>query len=144
MNIRILLLAISYTVVLAASVPVKIQNFSSADAATVNRQIQETTISLETEALRHPHFLSISTSSTKTKLTGQIKLDGKSIWTFNNSTKIDLSPYLDRGIHKIDISGRYLPTDDSIRVELIGPDTQISQQTSGSGAIAQTLILEIN
>ncbi|NJK48681.1 hypothetical protein HC931_11325 [Candidatus Gracilibacteria bacterium] len=64
MNLRFLLLAMTYTLVLAAcaSVPVNVENSSFAETVQLKQQTQETTISLEADQLRHPHFLCVSTT----------------------------------------------------------------------------------
>ncbi|MCU0535612.1 MAG: hypothetical protein MUD14_17110 [Hydrococcus sp. Prado102] len=145
MNLRLLLLAITYTLVLAASasVPVNVRNSSFAGTTQLKQQTQQTTISLEADQLRHPHFLCVSTAKTGTQLTGKIKLDGNFIQSLNNPTKINLSPYLGLGKHKIDISAKYNPTGDSVQIEFIGPNTKVSQQTGGSGYLNQVLIIEV-
>jgi hypothetical protein len=145
MNLRLLLLAMTYTLVLAASasVPVNVENSSFAGTVQLKQQTQETTISLEADQLRHPHFLCVSTTKTGTQLTGKIELNGKFIQSLNNKTKINLSPYLDLGKHKINISAKYRPTGDSVQIEFIGPNTQVSQQTGGSGYVNQRLIIEV-
>ncbi|NJM87647.1 MAG: hypothetical protein HC847_11090 [Hydrococcus sp. RU_2_2] len=145
MNLRFLLLAMTYTLVLAAcaSVPVNVENSSFAETVQLKQQTQETTISLEADQLRHPHFLCVSTTKTGTQLTGKIELNGKFIQSLNNKTKINLSPYLGLGKHKINISARYRPTGDSVQIEFIGPNTQVSQQTGGSGYVNQRLIIEV-
>jgi uncharacterized protein YxjI len=143
MNLRLLLLAIFYTVVLAASVPVRTHYFYLADAAQIEQQTQETTISLKADALRHPHFLTINPSTKGTQLTGDITLDGKLLQRLNNSTTINLAPRLTRGKHAIKISGKYYPIRDSIQIEFIGPNTQVNQETGGSGYLNQTLIIEV-
>ncbi|AFY76482.1 MAG: hypothetical protein IGR93_01035 [Hydrococcus sp. C42_A2020_068] len=143
MNLKTLLLAISYTTVLAAAPPVNIQSFSLANTAQIQQQMQQTTITLAAEQLRHPHFLRVSTSTTGTQLTGQIKLNGKVIQRLNNNTKINLSRLLTRGKHAIEISGRYRPAGNSVQVELIGPNTQSLQQIGGSGYLNQRLIIEV-
>lgn len=145
MNLRLFLLAIAYTLVLAASasVPVNVKNSSLTGTVQLKQQTQETAISLEADQLRHPHFLCVSTAKTGTQLTGKIELDGKYIQSLNNATKINLSPYLSLGKHKIDISAKYSPTGDSVQIEFIGPNTQVSQQTGGSGYLNQRLIIEV-
>jgi hypothetical protein len=145
MNLRLLLLAIAYTLVLAASasVPVNVQNSSLARTVQLKQQTQQTTINLEADQLRHPHFLCVSTAKTGTQLTGKIEIDGKFIQSLNNPTKINLSPYLTLGKHKINISAQYRPTEDSVQIEFIGPSTEVSQQTGGSGYLNQILIIEV-
>lgn len=142
-NLKLLLLAISYTVVLAASVPVEIEPLASNDVAFQGEQVQETAINLSTDELRYPHFLKIDTLKSGTQLTGQIKINGKFFQRFDRHLKINLSPYLTRGKNTIQISGRYRPTNDSIKIELIGANNQVSQETGGNGYLNQILIVEV-
>jgi hypothetical protein len=143
MSLKILLLAIAYNAVLAAAVPIKIHHWSFVDAAPLKQQTQETMISLESEQLRHPHFLSVSSLAKGTQLTGQIKLNGKYIKKLDNNIKINLAPFLKRGKHTIAISGSYRPVRDSVEVSFSGPNTQVSQQSGGNGYFNQILIIEV-
>jgi hypothetical protein len=143
MKFKIFFLAISYTLVLAASVPVKIQANGVADAAEIKQQNQETWVSLSSNALSKPHFLRINTLRTGTQISGKIKLDGKYIKKLDGDIEINLAPFLTPGKHAIDITGTYHPSSDSVRVEFIGPATQVSQQTGGNGDINQTIIIEV-
>ena len=161
MNIQNIAIATSFSAVLAATiVPVMSQtsiqmdnnsNYSNVSSISIvsnndwgQEQIQETEISLNASDLKQPHILRITTLTSATKLTGQIKLDGKVIKTLrNNKTQINLSPHLTKGRHKIKISGRYTPANSSVKVEFTGPSTQVNQQTSGSGDMGQTLIIDV-
>lgn len=117
---------------------------SSMWANEVKQQTQETSINIDASDLRYPHFLRVNVSQSVTQLQGQIKLDGKLIKTLSDrSTQINLSPYLSQGTNVLKISGQYFPPDAAIAVEFTGPHTQISQQTSGSGSLNQTLIIEV-
>ena len=108
----------------------------------IDQQTQETSVNINASDLRQPHFLRINVSQAVTQLRGQIKLDGQLIQTLSNhSTQINLSPYLSRGTHVLKLSGQYFPPDADIQVEFTGPHTQVSQQTSGSGSLDQTLII---
>lgn len=144
-NLKLLLLAISYTVVLAASVPVEVEPLSSDDVAQIQekQQLQETAINLSVDELRHPHFLRINPLKSGTQLTGQIKINGKFFQRFDRNLKINLSPYLTRGKNTIHISGKYRPANNSIQIELIGANNQVSQETGGNGYLNQVLIVEV-
>ncbi len=143
MNIKTLTLATFWTAVLAAPATVMTQNSIFADAVQVKQQTQETAISLRLADLKQPHILKVS-ALTATQFTGEIELDGKFFQKLkNNSTQINMSPSLTQGRHTITISGEYRPSNSSVSVEFIGPNTQVSQQTGGSGYINQTLIIEV-
>ena len=159
MNRKKLAIATGVTVLLTTSIPVMSQmikmnnNFVStntrsvsivSDNSQVQEQIQETIISLNASELKQPHILSITPLTGTTQLTGQIKLDGRVIENLrNNKIEINLSPYLTTGRHEIEISGNYTPGNSSVKVEFTGPSTQVNQQTSGSGKLVQTLIIDV-
>jgi hypothetical protein len=142
-NLKLLLLAISYTVVLAASVPVEVEPSFFDDAQVRGEQLQETAVTLSLDELRQPHFLKINALNSKTQLTGQIEIDGKFFQRFDRDLKINLSPYLTSGKHTIHISGRYHPIDDSIQIELIGAKSHVTQETGGNGNLNQILIIDV-
>ena len=143
MKIKNLTFATFWAIVLAVTVTVMTQNSIFADAAQVKQQTQETAISLSLADLKQPHLLKVS-ALTATQFTGKIELDGKFFQTIaNKSTQINMSPSLTKGRHIITISGEYRPENSSVSVEFIGPNTQVSQQTGGSGYINQTLIIEV-
>jgi hypothetical protein len=142
MNINNLVFATVATAILAMAVPIAPYDSGAVDASQGDRQTQATTISLNSDDLRQPHFLRVSTAAAQ--LNGRIELDGKLVQTLKNSrVQIDLSPKLTQGRHILSISGEYRPTNASVQIELIGPNTQVSQQTAGSGSINQTLIIEV-
>ncbi len=111
----------------------------------VNLNIQETTVSLDAVELKQPYLLKITISDINTELiAGEIKLDNRVIKSLNNShIEINLSPLLSTGIHKVEISGKYRPANSTVKVELLGSQTQVSQETSGSGTINQILIINV-
>lgn len=111
--------------------------------AQVQQQTQETTINLSANDLKSPYWLSIRTPNA-TKVQGQIKLNGKVIQSLNDqNTQINLSSYLSVGINEITITGNYYPAQASVTVELNGNNNNITQQTSGSGSLNQSLRVEV-
>jgi hypothetical protein len=109
------------------------------------QQMQRTTISLDAADLQEPHILKISTNSSGARFSAvKIKVDGRTISTAKKSQiEIDLSPMLGRGKHTIEIFGNYSPADSSVQIEFSGPGTQVSQQSSGNGAIAHTIVVDV-
>ncbi|MEA5510901.1 hypothetical protein VB715_14095 [Crocosphaera sp. UHCC 0190] len=107
-------------------------------------QQQQTQINLSQSELDSPYFLTISTGEKNTQLTAEIYLNGNLIQRFNHSQNIiDLSPYLTPGRQVILISGNYTPNNDSVMLELKGKNTQIRQETAGSGQLQQHLIIDV-
>lgn len=118
---------------------------SNDSAQIIDNQTQQTTINLNSADLNQPHLLKISTNPTKTRLTGQIKLNGKIIQTLKtNHTEINLSPQLTPGKHTIEISGNYNPTNARVQINFTGTNTQITHQIQGTGKINQILTININ
>ncbi|HBE19984.1 MAG TPA: hypothetical protein DEG17_02465 [Cyanobacteria bacterium UBA11149] len=114
------------------------------DSAQSPQELQQSTISLNLSDLKQPQILQITTPRSTTELSGQIKIDGKAIQTLSNKgTEINLSPYLTRGRHIVEISGNYSPSSSSVKVEFTGTNTQNTQQTEGSGEINQILIINV-
>lgn len=113
---------------------------------TETQQMQQTTISVNAADLQEPHILRITTTPSSAQLTGvKIKVDGKTISTAKNyPIEINLSPMLTRGQHKIEITGSYNPANSGVQIEFSGPGTQVSQQTSGNGAIAHTIVVDVH
>lgn len=78
------------------------------------------------------------------EITGEIWVDGVLVKTIRgNGTSLPLSPYLYRGKNTIEITGYYTPADSTIHVEVSGYSNTITHETSGSGTLQQTLILDV-
>ncbi len=78
-------------------------------------------------------------------MTGQVTLDDEVIKRLKSSSaQINLSPYLSIGKHRIEIAANYSPSSSRIAVELSGPDTAVTQQTSGSGILRHALTIIVN
>ncbi len=78
-----------------------------------------------------------------TYIRAEITIDGRVVETIRgNYTAIDLSSYLKRGKNEIEITGSYTPAKSTIYVELTGDQNTVMQETSGTGRINQTLILD--
>lgn len=112
--------------------------------ANTSYQVQETTVFVNSDDLREPYQLTIKASSSGAYLSGYIACNGQIIQRLNNrGTPLNLSPYLRQGHNHLSIVGQYSPTVASINVELIGPSNQVSQSTSGSGKLNQSIFLEV-
>lgn len=109
-------------------------------------QRQETDISLNltsSQPNQQPYTLRISAPE-GTNLTGEVTLDGKVVRELKgNRVEINLSELLTKGQRRVRISGKYNPKQSPVLVELVGPGTQISQQTSGYGTLDQNLDINV-
>lgn len=115
---------------------------SSFTTAQQSSSTQQTTgVSINSDALKSPHILSIK--STDAQLTAEVSVDGVVIKKLQGSQSFNLSPYLSDGVNKIEITGSYKPASDSVTVEFSGANTQVTQQTSGNGTLKQSLVITV-
>ncbi len=104
---------------------------------------QKSSLQLSAANLSQPHILSINTSNAQ--MTGEVTVNGKVVKQINNdkNVKVNLSPYLSVGEHKVEVSARYNPPSSSVSVELSGPGTNVAQQNSGNGALNYTMDVNV-
>lgn len=104
---------------------------------------QTTGVSIESNALKSPHILSVKTTE-NAQMSGKITVDGVEIKRLQGSQiSFNLSPYLAKGVKKIEISGDYKPASSSVKIEFSGSSTNVIQQMSGNGTLRQTLIVTV-
>lgn len=116
---------------------------SSFTTAQASSSAQQTTgVSINSDALKSPHILSIK-SKENVQLTAEVAVDGVVIKKWQGSQSFNLSPYLSLGVNKVEISGNYKPASSSVSIEFLGANTQVSQETSGNGTLRQTLIVTV-
>lgn len=116
---------------------------TSTTAKSLNSFVQQTTaISLDSNALKTPHILSVKAIK-NTELIGQITLNGKAIAKLQGSQSLNLSPYLTQGINQVEILGSYTPQTASVQIQFSGSDTLATQEVSGNGQLQQTLIIKV-
>lgn len=104
---------------------------------------QKSSLTLSAANLSKPHILSINTSGAQ--MTGEITVNGKVVKQISNDKNVnfDLSPYLSVGEQKVEISARYNPPSSSVKVELSGPGTNVTQQNSGNGALNYSMDVSV-
>ncbi len=106
-------------------------------------QQQTTGISVNSNALKSPHILSIKTTD-NTQMDGEVTVNGVVIKKLQGSqTSFNLSPYLDKQTKKVEISGTYKPASSSVKIEFSSPNTNVTQQMSGNGRLNQTLVITV-
>jgi hypothetical protein len=119
------------------------QSSQSSQSSSSSDQKSSSSVSLRAVDIRQPHILKIDSSGTQ--FVGKVTIDGKVVKKLDSKTSsINLSPYLSVGEHTVEISGRYSPASSSIKVELNGPGTNVTQQSSGNGVVnhSMTVIVE--
>ena len=145
MNIKHLLLLTSIASSLVATTAwsqTSMQFNNNKNSYSTQRQVQSSTISISAATLSQPHILIVSVS--RGNIDGLIKLNGRVLQNIKDrNTRIDLSSYLSRGTNTIEILGKYNIKNASVKVELVAPQTQVSQQTSNNGSLNQTIILQV-
>jgi hypothetical protein len=118
------------------------QQSSQSQSSGNSYQKSSSSVSLRAVDIRQPHILKINSSGTQ--FVGKVTIDGKVSKKLDSKTsEINLSPYLSVGEHTVEISGRYSPASSSIQVELKGPGTNVTQQSSGNGAVNHTMTVTV-
>ncbi|BAZ17296.1 hypothetical protein NIES4071_91740 [Calothrix sp. NIES-4071] len=119
------------------------QTFTSNTSEQSNSSsIQRSSLNLSATNLKQPQILKINASHAR--LQGEISVNGKVVQRLNdNTTELNLSPYLSVGQQKVEISARYSPSTAAVSVEVQGSGNNISQQTSGTGTVNYTLDLSV-
>ena len=75
---------------------------------------------------------------------GEVRLGGKKIRKINsNITEINLSSLLKPGKNILEISGIYTPINSSIKVDFLGANTRVTQESGGTGKVNHRLIFTI-
>jgi hypothetical protein len=144
MRLKSVAIAASVSVLLLVDLSSLKLDFYPEKAIAISQQTQETTINLNANELKQPQTLSISSSQTLTQMTGDIKVNGKSIKKLSrNATQINLAPSLKLGKNIVVISGRYSPAHTSVKFEFVTPNNHVSQQVAGSGYINQVLVIKV-
>lgn len=133
----------STSAIASPSIQVNQSNTSITQQSTGSSQGQTTEINLEASNLKAAHILMVN-APTAAQLDGEIAIDGRVIQQFGTQgVSINVTPYLSRGKHTIEISGRYVPAQSSVQVQFVGSGSQVSQQTGGNGVLKQTLVIHV-
>ncbi|WP_310429236.1 hypothetical protein [Chamaesiphon sp. VAR_48_metabat_135_sub] len=124
-------------------------NAVAVDGSSVNittdsdsEQVQSTTISLDRADLRQPHLLRVRGSGNMERV--DVKINGRLVKSIvNGSIELDLAPMMKVGSYQVEISGTSPRLEDTISLTFTGTNTNISQQSSGSGIIKQILVIDV-
>jgi len=105
-------------------------------------QHQQSFASLSAEALDRPLWLSVR--APRAQIDGSVTLNGRYLATLDDGYwRLDLSPYLSPGDHRLVVRGTVRPASSDVTLELQGVGLQMSQQSSGSDRFAREIILKI-
>jgi hypothetical protein len=119
------------------------QSSQSSQSSGSSYQKSSSSVSLRALDIRQPHILKIDSSS-GTQFVGKVTIDGKEVKKLDSKTsEINLSPYLSLGEHTVEISGHYSPVSSSIKIELKGPNTNVTQQSSGNGVLNHSMTVTV-
>ncbi len=101
---------------------------------------QQASINVDSENLGLPFILKIETSNPQIDV--RVKINERTIKKLDsNINRFNLSPFLLIGKNIIKISTPYSLSLSSIEVELLGPDINVCQQSSGTGVLNHTLVV---
>ncbi|ERN41045.1 hypothetical protein KR51_00023020 [Rubidibacter lacunae KORDI 51-2] len=144
----LLLVTASFAGIWLNGTPVPISGATSAIARPFPAEAasrQSLTIVVSPDTLREPLLLKVRAQDSTTTLSGQVELDGRSLFEVfgSNGILLDLSPHLQRGRNALSLKGRYTPASAGVRVELIGRGIQASQQVSGNGIFDSEVVIEV-
>lgn len=110
-------------------------------------QVQSTNISLDRADLTQPHLLRVRGSANNAPVRMQrveVKINGKVVKTIaNNSLELNLAPMMKAGRYEVEISGTSPRLEDTISLNFIGKNTNVTQQFSGIGSIEQKLVIDV-
>jgi hypothetical protein len=110
-------------------------------------QVQSTTISVDRADLTQPHILRVQGSADDSPIRMkrvEVKVNGKVTRSIvNKSLELNLAPLLKVGRYEIEISGTSPRPDDTISVSFTGKNTNVTQQSSGTGVINQILVINV-
>ena len=141
MNIKQIAKITFSSAILTLSMIVFMPNLVFANSHYLKDSKQETTINLTKNDLNGDLLLKINTAN---NFAGNIKLNGKNIQKIEaNSTEIHLLSLLQKGKNILEINSVQKSTGANLQVELTGTNTQISQESGGSGNIQHTLVINV-
>jgi hypothetical protein len=141
MNIKQIAKITFSSAILTLSMIVFMPNLVFANSHYLKDSKQETTINLTENDLKENLLLKINTAN---NFSGNIKLNGKNIKKIEgNSAEISLLKLLKKGKNILEINGIQKSNGANLQVELIGANTEIYQESGGSGDIQHILVIYV-
>jgi hypothetical protein len=107
--------------------------------------VQKTSFGLERKDLRDPYTLTVRPLGGATQLKGTIKLNGRPLKVLGKGgSKLNLSPYLRKGVQRLEIVGSYRPASASVEIAIEGPAAETIQEMGGNGIINQVIQIDVD
>ncbi len=150
LNIAATILLLNYPVL---AQQIDLDDFNEMGSQTVNvqqypdgEQVQLTSISINRADLRQPHMLRVRSEINNSAMRMErveVKMNGRLLKSIaNNALELNLAPMMTVGRYEVEVSG-ISPPDATISLNFTGPNTQVNQQSSGSGKINQRLMIDV-
>jgi hypothetical protein len=110
-------------------------------------QVQFTSVGIYRSDLSRPHILRVRGLMNNTLVPMErvdVKLNGKVVKSIaNSSLEVNLAPLMTAGRYEVEVSGTTRQPDAMISLNFAGANTQVNQQSSGSGKIKQKLVINV-
>jgi hypothetical protein len=110
-------------------------------------QIQYTSVGIYRSDLSRPHILRVQGLANNVAVPMErvdVKLNGKVVKSIaNSSLEVNLAPLMTVGRYEVEVSGTTRQNDATISLNFAGANTQVNQQSSGSGKIKQKLVITV-
>ncbi len=104
--------------------------------------VQTATISIDRSDLSQPHVLRVQGSPRMERV--EVKVNGKVVKSIVNDTlEINLAPMMTSGRYEVDVAGTLPQANDTVSVNFVGKNTNVTQQFSGNRNINQKLVINI-
>jgi hypothetical protein len=117
------------------------------DTDATGDQIQFTSVGIYRSDLNRPHILRVGGLMNNVAVPMDrvdVKLNGKVVKSIaNSSLEVNLAPLMTAGRYEVEVSGTTRQTDATILLNFAGANTQVNQQSSGSGKIKQKLVINV-
>jgi hypothetical protein len=148
LTILLLIYSIPSLATEAIDMPVFLSQSSVSVTTNSNNQgVQTTAVSIDRADLSQPHILRVQGSINNSPIQMKqvdVKINGQLVKSIaNNSLELNLAPLMQTGTYEIEISATSPRSEDTILVSLNSPNTNVTQQSSGSGSIKQKLIIKL-
>jgi hypothetical protein len=110
-------------------------------------QIQLTTVGIYRQDLSRPHILRVRGLMNNVTIPMErvdVKLNGQVVKSIaNSSLEFNLAPLLTAGRYEVEVYGTTKQSDAMISLNFVGANTQVNQQSSGSGKLKQKLVINV-
>lgn len=123
------------------------QTSVSVSTETGGQGVQSSSVSIDRADLSQPHILRVQGSANNSPVQMKkidVKVNGKLVKSIaNSSLELNLAPMMKTGSYEVEISATAPSSDDTISVNFNGKNTNVTQQSSGSGTVNQKLVINV-